>query len=100
MTCTNPFKVPDWPGPELYVPCGKCVPCRVQKAQEWASRLACEMSYHKVSQFVTFTYSDEYLPKNGSVSRTTVQWLIRELRRDFPPKSIKYFCAGEYGETL
>nr|QJB21669.1 MAG: replication initiator protein [Microvirus sp.] len=80
------------------VPCGKCIPCKVQKSKEWATRILHESSTQEGSVFITLTYDDEHLPKNMSLSKTELQLFWKRLRREVEPKKIKYFACGEYGE--
>lgn len=100
MTCLYPVRIGlAEPSPGFWVPCGRCKPCQIQKAAEWATRITAELSYCDEACWITLTYSDKYLPPSGSLSKTTLQWFLRELRRKFPPKTLKYFANGEYGET-
>jgi hypothetical protein len=58
--------------------------------------------------FVTLTYSDSWLPREvywkdrayaeGSLSPMDVKVWLRELRRKFEGKKIRYFLVGEYGD--
>lgn len=82
----------------LVVGCGKCKLCRKKKKSEWALRLIQEMDYHTESSFVTFTYSDEFLPKNGSLRKDHIQLYYKKLRRAIEPKKIKHYTCGEYGD--
>ncbi len=75
--------------------CGQCMPCRINKRRLWTHRLILESQLHQKCCFVTLTYSEENLPKNGSVSPKVVQRWIKRLRRRFP---IRYFAVGEYGD--
>lgn len=106
MRCLHPYTV-SAPGPSggFDVPCGRCTPCRVARAQEWALRIVCERDYHAHAHFVTLTYAEEDLVRmsvNGVEYGTLVPIhmtnYIRELRRLYPPRFIKYFYCGEYGE--
>lgn len=89
---------------ELFrVPCGKCVACLTNKAQEWEFRLKAELdAYKQKAIFVTLTYAEEHLPKddNGKpilVKRHVQNWL-RYLRRD--GLEVRYFCTGEHGDIF
>jgi len=102
MVCLNPFLVKG-PGPNggFEVPCGRCVPCRVAKAREWAVRCVCELGYHDHAHFVTLTYDEEHLVRgymgHGHLMKSHLQAFFREVRRDYPPRTVKYFACGEYG---
>lgn len=54
-----------------------------------------ESQMHRFSWFVTLTYSDEYLPENGSLDPRHFRNFIRRLRRK---KDALYFGCGEYGD--
>lgn len=53
--------------PLLYaVPCGRCDLCRTNKSNEYAFRATCETHVFPDNPlFITITYKDKYLPKNG-----------------------------------
>lgn len=94
MTCTHPIRL----GEGFIVPCGKCMECRVKRTQEWATRILHEASYYKTNTFLTLTYNDEYLPKEGSLSIEEVQLYVKRLRSRLGERQIKYYAAGEYGD--
>ncbi|AXB22582.1 replication initiation protein [Alces alces faeces associated microvirus MP15 5067] len=83
----------------MLVPCGKCIPCKVQKAREWSMRCMLELPYWYDADFVTLTYDDEHLPENGSLVKKDLTDFFKRLRRDLEPLNIKYFACGEYGEN-
>lgn len=84
---------------EIVLPCGKCIECRVSRSQEWATRIAQEAQMHPESSFVTLTYTDDQLPRFGSLSRRHVQAFLKRLRDRLSPRKIRYFAVGEYGDT-
>lgn len=59
MGCFTPYYVQTQ---NLYVPCGKCYNCRLQKRQAWCFRMQQELQSRPVAFFVTLTYSDENVP--------------------------------------
>lgn len=59
MGCFTPYYVQTQ---QLYVPCGKCYNCRLQKRQAWCFRLQQELQSRGVAFFVTLTYSEENVP--------------------------------------
>jgi hypothetical protein len=83
-----------------FVPCGKCLGCRLDYAREWSIRCVHESRYHQHNCFLTLTYNDEFLPKEG-VSKRALQLFIKRLRdylgRSDPPVRISHLSAGEYG---
>lgn len=94
MTCVRPIRL----GRHYvdYVPCGRCIACRIQKTGEWQTRLLCEMEYYKESTFLTLTYDDAYLPADGCLDKPALQKFFKRLRHHV--KDIKHFSVGEYGD--
>lgn len=82
-------------------PCGHCLPCRINRRRKWSLRLLLEsMAYAPEDvQFITLTYSDEFLPFADSdkpvLNVSDVQKWIKRVRYYYP--SIRYFIGGEYG---
>ena len=87
-------------GVPINVPCGQCIGCRLQKSLDWAVRCVHEKSLHEESSFVTLTYDDEHLPKNGSLVYRDFQLFMKRLRKEFAPTNIRFYMCGEYGETF
>lgn len=83
----------------FYVPCGVCMGCRLQKAQDWSVRMMHEKQMHEESSFITLTYNDQNLPVNGSLKYDDVTAFIKRLRK-ITGKKLSYYYAGEYGEQL
>lgn len=83
---------------EHLAPCGQCMPCRINKKRMWVGRMLLELNFSpSPASFVTMTYDDTNLPKNGSVDVSEVQKYIKRLRE----KSLggfRYFAVGEYGD--
>lgn len=95
---------------ELKVPCGKCIGCLLDKANDWATRAYAESTLWKNNCFITLTYNDENLPKNASLMKKDLQDFWKRLRYYFKgeeywenPRTkkyenpIRYIVAGEYG---
>lgn len=91
MQCTSPIRIRN----QLF-PCGHCLSCRIAKAREWSARLIHELSFWDKSVFVTLTYSDEYIPPNGSLRKRDLQNFFKRLRK-YSNARIKYYACGEYG---
>lgn len=111
MHCKNPYALQRLKGStlktiptqkyEFFVPCGKCLYCRLQRRKEWCLRLQHENSYHTKSSFVTLTYTDENLPMVQGTERSTLkksdlQNFFKKLRKK--GYKFKYYACGEYGE--
>lgn len=85
-----------------FVPCGQCMPCRINKKRMVTGRILLENQYSaKPSTFLTLTYDDDNLPDRGSLIPADVMGFInrlrqrKEIRQDGNPR---YFAVGEYGD--
>lgn len=93
MKCEHPLSTTG-----TLLPCGKCVPCTVNKKKLWTHRLELEASKWSDNTFLTLTYDDAHLPADGSVDVKTLQDFIKRLRRYHEPLQLRYFACGEYGD--
>lgn len=82
---------------KVTVPCGRCIGCRIDRSRQWAVRCMHEASLYEKNCFITLTYNDEHLPKNGSLKMEDLQKFWKRLRKEFG-KGIKYYACGEYGD--
>lgn len=57
-----------------------------------------ELRFHELSSFITLTYSEENLPKSGSLDVKVFQDFMKRFRKAIEPRKIRFFHAGEYGE--
>lgn len=80
----------------LDIPCGVCILCRQEQARQWAVRIVHEAQSWKESSFITLTYSDENLPKHGSLRYQDLVRFWKRLRKQIG--SIRYYAVGEYGD--
>lgn len=86
----------------MQVPCGKCVLCREKKANEWVSRAMCEtQSSTNIPYFITLTYNDMCIPKNG-VRKRAAQLFMKRLRINMQrymgeSLNLRFFLCSEYG---
>lgn len=103
-------------GSNISIPCGNCIGCRLDRSREWAIRCMHEASLYDDNCFVTLTYSDRYMPKDGSLKRPDVQNFLKRLRKFFNfgfycrdsdddeiyyhGRKVRYFYCGEYGDKL
>lgn len=78
------------------LPCGQCIGCRIDRSQEWAVRCLHEAKLHEANAFLTLTYSEENLPKDGSLNYEHFQLFMKRLRKKVGP--VRFFMCGEYGE--
>lgn len=93
---------------DVKVNCGKCVPCRKRRVNDWVFRLLEEDKISSSSYFITLTYDTEWLPrtKNGlaSLKKRDYQLFMKRLRKaqskKYPQSTpIKFYAVGEYGTT-
>lgn len=91
MICERPYTKDG-----LALACGQCQPCRIQRRKVWSHRIMLEASQHASNAFVTLTYDDAHLPKNGCVSVRDMQLFIKRLRKQ--GHKFRYYCVGEYGD--
>lgn len=111
---TNPYPPPPdvlaWTG--SMIRCGKCMGCRIDKSKEWANRCLLELQDHQEAYFLTLTYSDDYVPvsyfadpSSGeaqpslTLRKRDFQLFMKRLRKRVAPDRIRFFGAGEYGDT-
>lgn len=92
--------------PNINVPCGHCVGCRLDKSRQWADRMMLELDHSKTAIFVTLTYDPLNVPvacslDDGSVlftlDKRDVQLFMKRLRKAFSGREIRFYLAGEYG---
>jgi len=107
-------------GELITVPCGSCMPCKVNTAQDWRFRIDSEFKIAESAHFLTFTYADDTITRNdlghGVLIKKDMQDFFKRLRKstDTLEKSIlagigfneemrfpkiRYYAVGEYGET-
>lgn len=88
----------------LFLSCGQCIGCRLERSRQWATRCLHEAQMHEQNAFVTLTYDNEHLPKNKNLQYQDFQNFIKRLRRQLTCFDVtlalhvpRYFAAGEYG---
>ena len=84
----------------LSIPCGRCMGCRLEKSRQWATRCLHESKLHAENCFVTLTFDQDHVPKDGSLDRKHVQDFVKRLRRKFEDRKIRVIYCGEYGDRL
>lgn len=86
----------------LLVPCQKCILCKDKKAVDWATRVTCEGNYHvNCPWWITLTYNDLSLPKEGLMKRD-FQNFMKRLRERVErviceELRLRFVGVGEYG---
>lgn len=91
--CTNP----NYFSKIGFTACGKCQGCLKNKKKEWADRLKIEMRYHNYNYFVGLTYSPEFYPLDGSLSKKVAKDFKKRLEYYFG-ETPRTFMVGEYGD--
>lgn len=86
-------------GVPIELPCGQCMGCKLERSRQWALRIVHEKRMHRESAFVTLTYSDDYLPEDGSLRLRDLQLFMKRLRKR-REKGLRFFACGEYGTLL
>lgn len=85
----------------LLLPCGRCVGCRLDYAASWEVRIMHEAKCWEDNCWFTLTYDDAHVPKDGSLQyRAHFMPFMKRLRKRYAPRTIRFFCAGEYGDSL
>lgn len=82
----------------IIIPCGKCLACKISKANDWATRCVLESREHKKNCFITLSYRPKDLPKNATLVVRDLQLFFKNLRKKIYPEKIRYFACGEYGD--
>lgn len=106
---------PDYVSNYIEIPCGKCLDCRLSYSRDWANRCMLELGYHEDAYFVTLTYDDEHLlescrryygdlvtgeaHESFSLVKRDLQLFFKRLRKAYPDCHIRYYAAGEYGDS-
>lgn len=80
-----------------FIPCGTCEGCKIDKANDWATRAYLESLNHEKNCFLTLTYDNEHLPKPKTLVKRDLQLFWKKLRKQIAPQKIIYLAAGEYG---
>lgn len=83
---------------DIKLACGRCIGCRMDRAQEWSTRCMHEASLWKHNCFVTLTYGEGKLPPNGSLEHRDFQLFLKRTRKSFD-SMVRYYMCGEYGPT-
>lgn len=84
----------------LWLACGQCVGCRLERSRQWAVRCMHEASLSESNCFVTLTYSSEHVPVGRSLEYSHFQAWMKRLRARFSCVRIRFYMCGEYGEEF
>lgn len=100
----------------LFLPCGQCIGCRLERSRQWAIRCMHEASLYDENCFITLTYDDAHL-KCSSLVYADFQMFMRRLRKRFSGSKsgvstcsgepsmmrstgIRFYMCGEYGDNF
>lgn len=102
MLCKYPFYSKTL---AIKLPCGQCLPCRINRRRAWTTRIFLESLYHENNVFITLTYAPQHLPTlpNGGAPilvKRDLQLFWKRLRKAIFPRKIRYYACGEYGERF
>lgn len=84
----------------MEVACGQCLGCRLDHSRMWAIRIVHEAATHDRNSFVTLTYDDDHVPRDGSLRKKDYTDFMKRLRKKCEPVRVRYYQCGEYGEKL
>lgn len=90
------------------VPCNKCYPCRMNRIQDWCTRIHFESMYsYYPPLFLTLTYNEKHLKKTrrnarfATLCKRDLQCFFKRLRKlerkQGNARDIRYLACGEYG---
>lgn len=101
---------------QISLPCGQCVGCRLERSRQWAIRCMHEASLYKKNCFITLTYNNDFVPKDGSLNYDHFQAFMKRFRKNYQGNDlvvrydkdgnpydtypIRFYMAGEYGENF
>jgi hypothetical protein len=87
--------------PDLQVPCGRCVGCRLERSRQWAIRCVHEASLHSNNCFITLTYDSKKLPEGYNLASGLCYdhfaLFMKRFRKFVEPLRIRFYMCGEYG---
>ncbi|QCQ84910.1 replication initiator protein [Blackfly microvirus SF02] len=87
-------------GYRFKVGCGHCPGCLLERSRQWGIRAMHENRMHKQSAFLTLTYSNDTLPRDGSLVKRHLQLFHKKLHNRLLRSrgvGIRYYSCGEYG---
>lgn len=97
MKCTHPMKIEEVINGANYthmVSCGGCMPCRINRRQQWAGRILLESINYVHNSFLTLTYDDEHIPEQ--LVKRDLTLFLKRFRNTYG--AFRYYACGEYGE--
>lgn len=102
--CLTPFGIRHKMTNEtIPVPCGRCPECMKRRVSGWSFRLMQEEKVSTSAYFITLTYDQPIMTRNGfmTLDKPDVQKFMKRLRKavsqKYPHIKVKYYLCGEYG---
>lgn len=93
---------------QLFLPCGQCIGCRLERSRQWAIRCTHEASQHEDNCFITLTYDSNTVPQVFDETVQTSLFPVYTLNsvhlRNFFKRlrhkvnHFSYYSCGEYGD--
>lgn len=91
--------------------CRQCFGCRMRAREDLVRRMNMEVlscySQGFSPSFVTFTYDDKHIPRDGSLHMSEIQGLRKRMYQNLkdrhipqPRQGFKYLLVGEYGDQF
>lgn len=99
MSCYKPWVPPSHLGlpPHTKLACGRCIGCKLQRSNEWATRCSHEASLHTYNSFLTLTIDDNHL-RTQSLNHRIYQLFMKRVRNALG--RIRYANAIAISESL
>lgn len=92
----------------MNVPCGQCMPCRINRGRKWSARIIMEWLYCPLDcYFLTFTIDDEHQEpiwetregKTRKVGTVRKKWFLQWINDACKDLGLfRYYAIGEYGD--
>jgi len=85
--CHKPYE-------KIFLPCGRCMGCRVDRSKQWAIRCVHEASLYENNCFITLTFDEAHLEGDGSLVKADFQKFMKRLRKHFGGIQCSHGCEG------
>lgn len=110
-----------WYLPDIEIPCGQCIGCRLEYSRQWAIRIMLEAKQYEFNWFITLTYDNDHLPEiresvdcdeNGEITNyymmntlvpRDLELFMKRFRQLVKRKfnwnePVRFYACGEYGD--
>nr|AVQ10173.1 replication protein VP4 [Gokushovirinae environmental samples] len=81
----------------IFLPCGRCVGCLLERSRQWAVRCMHEARLYDRNCFITLTFRDCSID-SLNLDYVFFQKFMKRLRFHYSPNLIRFFMCGEYGD--